>query len=163
MSSYIPIASQTLSSSTATVTFSSIPTSVGGKTLRDLVLVYNGTGSGFSFFGIRFNGSATTYAVTAAEGDGSTASSQATSSRDFGSLHINGTAVVRAVAVAQIFDFAQTNKHKTYLGRWNGDGSLVGMIAGVWGFNNAITSLSAIVSSGTFTAGSTFSLYGIEG
>jgi hypothetical protein len=163
MSSYIPIASQTLASPASSVTFSSIPSTLGGKNLRDLVLVYNGEGSSFSSFGMRFNGSADTYGVIAASADGGSMTANTTTSLDFAALQRNGTAGVRASCVAHIFDFARTDRHKSYVGRWSASSSTVEMVAGKWGYQTAITSLNVIITSGNFIAGSSFSLYGIEG
>ena len=128
------------------------------------MLVYRGAGSTFSYAGLRFNGSASTYALVTAWGNGSSATSEATTSLDFGAFHRGGGAQYPSTALVNIFDYTQTNKHKSYLSRWgNMDYGITEMLAGRWGFTNAVTSLTVLVSSGNFLSGSVFSLYGIEG
>lgn len=164
MSSYIPIASQT-TSSVATVTFSSIPTSLNGKTLRDLVLVIqapdcdpylvfnNDTTQSYPclFMGA-FNGSSTPYAGT-----------RTTRTK----LEIGGTAW-GGVTIVQIFDFAQTNKAKFVLSRANSPAGLyndaVEAYAGRWTKTAAITSIRLEDLNGNgLQPGALVSLYGIEG
>jgi len=168
MSSYIPIASQTLGSATATVTFSSIPTTLNGKTLRDLVLVAVATGTSSSALcSLRYNSdSSSIYSLVQMSGSGST-SGGATGGDN--KHDINAVAALLRSShpmslVFQVFDFAQTNKHKSSVWRTNEGASGVEAKAGRWGNTAAITSLSLIVGGGdSFAAGSTFALYGIEG
>lgn len=165
MSSYIPIASQTLGSSASSVTFSSIPTTLNGKTLRDLVLVMSvkataGTPATY----IRTNSSLGDYYGVWMFGDGSSASSstQPNSSRLYASTSTDYANFT--VITAQFFDFAQTNKHKSVLSRWGSATNInVGAYAGRWDKTTAISSLLIYPDSFAFEAGSTFSLYGIEG
>ena len=71
MSTYTPIASQTLGSAAASVTFSSIP-----QGYTDLIIVMNGTTSTNENTYMRYNSdSSSLYSVTYVGGDGSTASS----------------------------------------------------------------------------------------
>jgi hypothetical protein len=174
MSSYIPIASQTLSSNQATVTFSSIPTSLLGKNLRDLVLVAEGVATGDNIgMTASFNSdSGSNYSSVTMQGNGSTAASSAPIGQT--SLYVANNAAFAAsgraiVATLSVFDFAQTNKHKSTLTRSNAINASSGgteAVAGRWASTSAITSLSVNAISGnghTFAVGSTFSLYGIEG
>lgn len=163
MSSYIPIASTVVSSPTATVTFSSVPTSVNGKTIRDLVLVCSPIDTaGYQTVNLNFNGDfGSNYREVNMYGDGSTVNSQIAFSRT--SMLGQGFAVTgteRITIQFTIFDFAQTNKHKSALIR--GDCmTLVAASSNRWANTAAITTIAAS-GSGNFPIGSTFSLFGIE-
>jgi hypothetical protein len=169
MSSYIPIASQTLGSSASSVTFSSIPTTLNGKTLRDLVVVVSAkpVASGDYFMQTQFNSNTSGYLVVIAEG---TPGGVASVTQSGSSLYfINNTSDFNSVAggltTLQIFDYAQTNKHKSVLARLNNPGSYPSVLmgAGRWANTAAITSMVLTLTGTSFAAGSTFSLYGIEG
>jgi hypothetical protein len=172
MSSYIPIASQTLGSSASSVTFSSIPTTLNGKTLRDLVLVIQAQAANSGVVTnllMRINGdTASNYAEVRMRGDGSSASSNAVT---FSEMTISsGGSLVSTVPLQinlQIMDFAQTDKHKSILNRANGaSASFTATAASAfrWANTSAITSVSIFPDSpNLMAAGSTFSLYGIEG
>lgn len=164
MSSYIPIASQTLASATANVTFSSIPTTLNGKTLRDLVLVANGIADDVSRFMMgRINGdSGSNYSYVLMSGDGSSTSSSTASGDSLFRLTLDGGST-RKQAIHQIFDFAETNKHKSMLTRGDVPQSHTVAWASRWANTAAITSIRVQMSGGSLQAGSTFSLYGIEG
>jgi hypothetical protein len=165
MSSYIPIASQTLGSSASSVTFSSIPTTLNGKTLRDLVLVSSYTVFGIASCFIRLNSdTGSNYSSVYAVGTGSSAMSGGYGNNRLDIDSDNSTqSTDRVQTIVQFFDFAQTNKHKSVLLRKDNPtsrGTL--MQASRWANTNAITSI-LISSDSSYLAGSTFSLYGIEG
>jgi len=166
MSSYIPIASQTLGSSASSVTFSSIPTTLGGKTLRDLVLVADYLGAGNPcIMGIRFNSdTGSNYSYVRMEGTGSAANSAASTTDSFNPVDfVYASTTERAQHLYSIMDFAQTNKHKSILFRGNRAATGVNASAGRWANTAAIISITGIAIVSNFAAGSTFSLYGIEG
>jgi hypothetical protein len=149
-STYVPLATITLGSASATVTFSSIP-----ATYRDLVFVLNGTDSTTNTQGsfLRMNGDASNQTVVYV-----TNASSATAAK----AYINTTdPSTRNTAIVQIMDYAQTDKHKTFLARAGASGSLVWMSAGRWASTAAVTSVSFHNDLGNFSSGSTFSLYGI--
>lgn len=149
--------SVTLSTTATSVTFSSISQDYG-----DLVLVYEGSGSTFSFLGIRFNDSASNYAIVNAYGNGSSVASEYDTSISFGSVHRGPSARYPATATVQVFDYRSTSKHKTYLSRFgNITYNTVEMLSGKWGDTNPVTSLTVLVNSGNFLTGSVFNLYGI--
>jgi hypothetical protein len=158
MSSFIPIASQTLSSSASTVTFSSIPSSLTGKTLRDLVLV--GDVSDLRNTQIRINGIDSgiyNQAVMFARGSG--ASFFSLNGREQFSLG-NADSGVRSNFIMHFFDFTQTNKNKSCLARSNSDN--VVLYAQTAATTSAITSIT-IFTATSWAAGSTFNLFGVEG
>jgi peptide methionine sulfoxide reductase MsrA len=154
---YTALANITLGSTASSVTFSSIP-----ATYRDLVLVMNGnatTGGPFAF--LRFNGdTGSNYNYVLMYGDGSSAASTSSANQTQGYIGNNDAAGLNTT-IAQIMDYSGTDKHKSYLSRNGRGGGLVIATAGRWANTNAVTSMSVTTSTSTFTAGSTFALYGI--
>jgi hypothetical protein len=145
---YTPLATVTLASTAASVTFSSIP-----ATYRDLILVVRGTlTSGVG--SIRFNGdSGANYTRVGMYGDGSTAASYSGTSAEIFNSPITD--------IMNIMDYSATDKHKTYIARDSNSASLVVAQAGRWANTAAITTVALISPSSTFGVGSTFSLYGV--
>jgi hypothetical protein len=158
MSTYEPIASQTLSSAAASLTFSSIP-----QGYTDLVLVIAGNNSSSTYSPyIQFNGDTTTnYSITNMYGNGSTASgSQSTSTATayFGSL-----GATQGNAIVQIQNYSNATTNKTALIRINDAGFRVYASVMLWRSTAAITSVTVFNESpGTFASGTTFSIYGIQ-
>ena len=155
-----PLANLTLSSAQSSVTFSSI---VG--TYRDLILVItaqcNTASSELTY--LRFNGdTGNNYPSVYMYGTGSSpASSQSTISV----VNINNTyfdQTNRGQMVYQIFDYAQTDKQKSVLGR--ADGASLSTNAGFarWANTAAITTILVMSGFSGFAAGSTFALYGVS-
>jgi hypothetical protein len=163
-STYSQIATVTANGSTATYTFSSIP-----SIYTNLVLIcgsLNGTAN-FSP-AIRFNGdTATNYSGTYLEGNGSSASSARNSSQNaFYNGAVIGYSSSVGTSIFQVNNYNNTTTFKTVLGRNNYNGTgLPGTSAsvGLWRSTSAITSMTIFIGSGNFTSGSTFTLYGIKG
>ena len=156
---YDLIASNVLSSSASSVTFSSIP-----ATYRDLVLVIEATRlSGTDFAYLRFNGdTGANYSNVAMTGDGSTDYSQSGSGSDQGRFAILGN-TSKNLAIISIMDYSATDKHKTFLTRSNDGATANGVWAFVSRWANTAAINSIVIDEGTssFTSGSTFYLYGI--
>jgi hypothetical protein len=154
-STYEPIATQTLGSATNTVTFSSISGSY-----TDLVLVQNSTGvSGAGASHLRFNGdTGANYSRTRLLGNGTAASSY----RESGANYIASDAPNSSISTTiwNIMNYSNSTTNKTVLYRDNSTAYVVAQV-GLWRNTSAITSLSITVDAGNYTAGSTFSLYGI--
>ena len=168
---YIPIASTTLSSSAASVTFSSIP-----ATYTDLVLKVsartNRTGTTSQEMRLRFNGSTSNeYSNTALWGNAGTATSERQSSQTylarirqvtatdatantFGSIEI----YIPSYAISQYKPLSSfgADENNTANDPW------VAVNAGLWNNNAAITQIDCIIPSDSFIANSTFHLYGIK-
>jgi len=145
------LATTTLASSSATVTFSSISGSY-----RDLyisaTLIYSGAATDVGF---RVNGGTGTSVVYMA-GNGSSPSSGTNSD-------VLGYATSAGITeTINIFDYAQTDKHKSGLIRYGAAGNFAAAAAFRWASTSAITSLEFYLGSGTFQAGSTFSLFGVS-
>lgn len=155
-STYTPIATQTLGSSAATVTFSSIP-----STYTDLVLVANGSASASSDFYIAFNSDfSSNYSRTVLYGTGSAAGSQRDSNL---TRMLIGAFYTNQVNILQIMNYSNTNTNKTVLSRSNGPSNVVEADVGLWRSTVAINRIDLTVSgSNTFNTGSTFTLYGIK-
>lgn len=152
---WVAIGSQTLASSTATVTFGSIP-----QVYRDLIIAIScstSTGQGVKF---QYNGetATTNYSRVFMYGNGSTAASSA-SSGDANAQKVIQTNGTISTALIQIIDYSATDKHKTILARSGPANDLVFAEAQRWASTSAITSI-AIISENSFAAGSTLTLYG---
>ncbi len=154
-STYTPLANITLSSSAASVTFSSI-----SQAYRDLVLVFDGLTTGGSYSTLRANGDNTgaNYSFVVMLGNGSSGVSQSGTGSFWDYPPISSTN--RTNIVAQVMDYSAADKHKTTISRGNDSGNQVVATAGRWANTAAITTL-VMATSGTFAAGSTFALYGI--
>jgi hypothetical protein len=161
-SAITPLANLTLGSTAASVTFSSI---VG--TYRDLrVVIVAGISSGSAAFW-RINGdTGSNYSFVIAEGDGSGRSSGSGG----GSLNYFNSAYSiwtyggnpLTTVTLDFLDYSATDKHKTSLQRANSPTQQTNMRVGRWASTSAITSLTFSVSGDTWTAGSTFALYGVS-
>ena len=158
VSAYEVISKQTLGTAVGSVTFSSIP-----ATYTDLVLVFNGTAASAQFMELRFNGdTATNYSQTRLTGNGTSASSDRTSTldvMDVGNLH-----TAQTTNTLQIMNYANATTFKTVLCRSNQAGAQVSARVGLWRKTpEAITTILLRPSGGAnFSIGSTFTLYGIK-
>jgi hypothetical protein len=155
---YEPIASQTLSSTASSVTFSNIP-----GTYTDLVVVLAFIDSA-RFVNIRFNSdSSSNYSRTALRGNGSTASSFRGSSLTelYGEAYAVGDPFGNCVV--QVMSYANTNVFKTVLIADANASQNVQRTVGLWRSTSAIDTV-AIIGSGanTLQSGTVLSLYGIK-
>lgn len=152
---YDCIASTTLSSSSATVTFSSIPgtftdlflvMNIAPLTVNDnLKLLFNNdTGANYNFQKIQLNSASRAINQTAlVEGAGYT------TGNTINSWHI--------------LSYANTNVHKCIPFVWGNGSITVASGQANWRNTAAITSITMSVNGGTnFSSGSTFALYGIK-
>jgi hypothetical protein len=155
---YTPLATVTLGGTATSVTFSSIP-----ATYRDLILIVSGltTTTTVDALAIRFNSdTGSNYSNVQMTGDGSSATS-ASSTNTAAFIGLIGDGAI-SVNVISVMDYSATDKHKTVIGRGNVPNSRTRATASRWADTAAIT--SALVRTNadlTFTAGSTFSLYGV--
>jgi hypothetical protein len=156
------ISSQTLGSTASSVTFSSIP-----GTYRDLFLVVSGTiSSGTGSFYLIFNGDMTnSYSTNVTiEGNGTTAASYLQGAwfgmwGPYGNTTAFGSS--NSIHSINLMDYSATDKYKPVLMKSGNSANVAAVIAGRWASTAAITSLGVYATSSTFTAGSTFYLYGI--
>ena len=157
---YTPIATQTLGSAQASVTFSSI-----SGTYTDLVLIASpaiSTGSNDNRISTNLSG---TYSNTYMYGTGSTAAS----GRIGGGTYIYGdwyAAVTTTLGatnyIYQFMNYANTTTYKTVLGRANSASGGTDAIVGLIQNTGAINSITLTIGASTYASGSTFTLYGIK-
>lgn len=154
MSTYSPIASQTVASATTSITFDNIP-----QNFTDLVLVFKGSGSSGSTLTYQFNNDASSiYSDTYIYADGSAGSGRHTNQ---GVIFGAGINTSQSTQVIQFMNYANSTTFKTTLlrGTANGTGASVGFV-GLWRSTSSIYSIKLSLSS-NFASGSTFDLYGI--
>jgi hypothetical protein len=159
---YEPIATQTLGSAAASVTFSSI---TGSYT--DLVLIINGSvTSGNPSVWMRFNSdSGSNYSFTRLTGNGTSALSSREVSQTKGNIAsaFGMTTTYETNLVVQIMNYSNTTTNKTTLARANTPSLGTESSVNLYRSTSAITAIEILNSSATnFSTGSTFSLYGIK-
>lgn len=166
---YTLISSNVLTSSAASVTFSSIP-----ATYTDLVVRVSGRGTNASITGsllFRFNGdSSTIYSRTRLWSDGTSATSDNSSGSNEGNgLSVNGnTSTSNTFGSAEIYIPSYTasqNKPVSVFSATenNATSANIGAIANLYRSTTAISSILLYTSSGTdWVSGSSFYLYGIS-
>ena len=153
-STYVALATTTLSGGETEVTFSSIP-----ATYRDLVLVIAGSSSTASGLEAKINGStadmSTVYMY--GTGSGSGVSGSATGVAVIGQIDSSG-----GVSTTHFLDYSATDKHKTFLTRGNRAAGIVIAYANRWAQTAAINSVAMTMQAGSLNSGTVISLYGIE-
>ena len=159
---YEAIATQTLGSAAASVTFSSIP-----GTYTDLVIVCNTVRTtSLDNIGIRFNSdTGSNYSWTILKGNGTVASSDRRSNVTDIIFNVYN-ADAPAAGILQIQNYANTTTYKTALSRSSGAAAgYVYATVGLWRNTAAITSITLFdegTTSAVINTGSTFTLYGIK-
>jgi hypothetical protein len=157
---YDKIATTTLGTTAASVTFSSI-----AGTYTDLVLVMSGTASsGAPSTLLQFNSdTASNYSYTYLTGNGTAASSGRGSSQTSITVSYNGAAGSSPNSnIVQIMNYSNTTTNKSVVSRANQTAFGTDAIVGLWRSTAAITSMTMTTSSSTYASGSTFTLYGIK-
>lgn len=159
---YEPISTQTVGTAIASVTFSSIP-----QTYTDLIFIVSAASSVAQDPIVRLNSdSGTNYSYTTLTGNRANAVSARGTNQTgmaqnyFGS---DSTTLSENARVMHFFSYSNTTTYKTMLaraGRGNTDG--LALVCNLWRNTAAITSITAITGSGTYSIGSTFTLYGIK-
>ena len=153
---YTPIATQTLGSSAATVTFSSIP-----STYTDLILIIDGTASGGDAVYLQYNSdTGSNYSWTAVQGDGTVATSQRGSATT--EARIGSISTTRYNSISQIMNYSNTTTNKTCLSRSVRTGVNTFAFVNLWRSTAAITSIAIKTPVSTFSTGCVFTLYGIK-
>jgi len=148
---YVPIATTTLGSAAASYTFTSIP-----QTYTDLVLVTTVNTSTSTGINIQFNGdTGTNYSCTRMY-SGPSSDKIANTTNSLYSWTANNNSSYQF----HIMNYSNTNVYKTFLGRMTDINNNTGAYVSLWRNTSAITSLNFFGSS-NFTAGSTFTLYGV--
>jgi hypothetical protein len=162
-STYEPIATQTLGSATATITFSSIP-----STYTDLVLISNtknasGLDGGVTLkFNTDTTTSSTNYSTTFLYGDTSSAASARHSNYPH-TIAARSNASEWSNGITHIMNYTNTTTFKTTVSRGNSN-AYTFAYAGVWRTpSQAITTITiGNEAAVNFVVGSTFTIYGIK-
>ena len=156
MSTYNPIATQTLTGATSSIIFSNIP-----QSYTDLVVVINGALSGSGVKSINFNGdTASNYSCTTMIGAGSSYSSGRYAEPY---IDVSNASANSFVNVIQINNYSNNTTFKNYLARQNAAVTSTETIVGLWRNTNPITTISFSASGGqTYASGTTFSIYAIS-
>jgi hypothetical protein len=164
---YEPIATTTLGTAAASVTFSTIS---GAYTDLVLVLQTSSSHSASNAVIMQFNNdTGSNYSLTRIIGDGSSATSDrfsSVTSIDAGFLPANnGTG--NGTIIANIMNYSNATTYKTVLGRWESMNAASGSRytvaeVGLWRNTSAITEIDLKFVTGNLVAGSTFTLYGIK-
>jgi hypothetical protein len=155
---YRPLATVTLGSTAASVTFSSIP-----ATYRDLIVVLNGTGVSSGVFGLlgRLNGdTGSNYSTVRMFGTGSgSGTSDSSSGTTFTAGAVSDSTI--NTVIIQVMDYSATDKHKTILTRNSSSASSVNAHAARYASTSAITSITVLGDTTSLAVGYTASLYGV--
>lgn len=156
-STEIPIATTTLGSAAASYTFSSIP-----GTYTDLILVASTqNASGADNFLLNFNGdTGSNYSVTRLNGNGTSAGTNRATNQTV--LQCGDVYSTRSTTIVHIMNYSNTTNYKTTITRQNNATNLVAANVNLWRSTSAITSILISTSSYNFSAGTTFTLYGIN-
>lgn len=154
---YESIASNTLGSAQATVSFNSISGSY-----TDLILVVSGaTSSGTQGITIQVNSdTGTNYSRTILQGDGSAAGSSRESNATTTALGVLDTGLGNSIF--HFMNYANTTTYKTILARGNAAGSQTRAAVGLWRSTSAITSITLGLQANNFISGTIFALYGVK-
>jgi hypothetical protein len=165
---YDALATTTLSTPTASVTFSGIPS--GYKHLQ-LRFISRDVASA-TYFQVSFNGdtSSSNYTWHTLEGNGTSASANGVATGSFPGAVVNqaggsGTGIFSA-SIIDILDYANTSKNKTVRSLCGFDANGTGAVAlqsNLWINTAAITSISFLYNgSPNIDEKSTFALYGVK-
>jgi len=163
---YTLIASNTLSSSATSVTFSAIPNTYTDLVLKVSARTANTVPSRTTR--LRLNGLSTTiYSYTIIDGDGSTATSTRASSTTESPVVVNGNSSTSSTfSNTEIYipNYAGTTQKPistAYAAENNATAAALGAVASLVNLTSAVISLE-ISNSSNFLTGSSFFLYGIK-
>ena len=162
---YVALATQTLSSAQASITFSSISSAY--TDLRLVVVARQDNNASNDSLRLRFNSdTATNYSRTNLTGDGTTAASTRTSNDDEINIvnYIPGTSAASglyAVTTADILNYSNTTTYKTVLIRTSNGSAGTAATVGMWRSTAVINTIFMRVSAFNMTVGTTATLYGI--
>ena len=155
MSTYQPIATQTLASSASSITFAAIP-----QTYTDLVLVSRGTLTGSAVKLIRLNGDTSSiYGCVTMTSDGGS-----TSTGFYSEPYIDvvNASTNQFVNVTNLNNYSNSVTYKSYLTRQGAATTSTELIVGTYRRTDPVYSITLTTSSNAFAAGCTFNLYGIS-
>ena len=158
---YEPIATTTLGSAAADVTFSSI-----SGTYTDLVVIYTAlAATGNPDMTAQLNAdTGSNYSATRLTGNGTAASSARYSTQTFCRFDEFAAATTTAatMGVISVMNYSNATTYKTLISRSNQAGLGVETFVNLWRSTASITSIKLAFTSGNIAAGAVFTLYGIK-
>lgn len=157
---YDLIASNVLSTSASSVTFSSISGSY-----RDLIFVAYTPSNGQTFHAVELNGdTGANYRSVSMMGDSSSTLYYRDNNRS-GRFSVNGLEGLNGnlLSIWHFLDYSVTNKFKSVLTRGNNTSNKISAISNNWNSTNAITQIRIFSIDNSFPSGSTFYLFGLVG
>jgi hypothetical protein len=168
---YESIASFNIASTTASVTFSSIPSTYVGLQLR-ITGRHSGASTSILGLALRFNGdSSANYIEHFVRGNGSTVIATGNTGRTYSLIDTfipgnNFTSGIFGAGIVDIHNYASTTQNKTLRSIQgidaNGSGNMM-LNSSLWVNTSAISTILAYPESNSWVAGTTISLYGIKG
>jgi hypothetical protein len=154
---YEPIATTTLTTTTASVTFSSISGSY-----TDLVLVTNlfTNAANANGLGVQLNDdTGSNYSFTYIYGDGSSAASGRATSQTNGQID---RIYDKSVGITHFMNYSNTTTYKTMISRGNTSNQVFAWVD-LWRSTSAITKIKLFPNdNSSFTSGSMLTLYGVK-
>jgi len=156
---YEPIATSTLGSAQASVTFSGIP-----QTYTDLVVVVSSpSASASAYSALTVNGdNGSNYSFTRLYGTGSAAGSNRGSNMTYWQTQYLYSSGTYLNAICHFMNYSNTTTNKTMIERYNDAAYEVDAQVNLWRSTAAITSITFSRVSGNYATGSTFTIYGIK-
>jgi hypothetical protein len=158
-STYTPIATTTLGSTQASVTFSSL----GSYTdIRIIITAANNTGTNYSATMQFNNDTGSNYSYTEIYTSGSSVYSSR-SSNNTGIYCARTNTDLTQTTIVDVMNYSNSSTYKTILVKAGTTTTTVNPAVGLWRNTAAITSIKILSEGSTnFITGSTFTLYGIE-
>ena len=160
-STYTPIATTTLGSTSSNVSF----TSINGSYTDLCLVIAVGNSTAGNVVRMRVNSDAgSDYSRTELAGNGSSASSSRTSNAT--QFNLDGTAnsstTPTEVIVVDLMNYSNTTTYKTILNRTSNAAYGTEAFVQLWRSTSAINRIDIFPNASTFVVGSTFTLYGIQ-
>ncbi len=158
---YEALSTTTLTSTQANVTFDI--SSTANQSYTDLIIICNVKMSGANENNnIQFNNvtSGGYYSVTRLYGNGSTYSTNLSSSQD--QMQLGEMSTLGSTDVIQIFNYANTNVNKTVISTGGQTGGFMKITTGLFRQTSAITNVKLFPGSGNYGIGSTFTIFGVK-
>lgn len=160
---YDCLATTTLGSAAASITFSSI-----SQNYTDLVIVLAGNSDTGNMVGsiIRVgNGSVDgngNYSMTELYGDGSSAQSYRESNKTNWNIILTTSGTSTTMSILHLMNYSNTTTYKTVLSRGNTPSVALRQAVGLWRSTSAINIITIAPSANNWATGTTATLYGIK-
>jgi len=171
-SSFESIATLTAAGGESYLSFTSIPSTYASIQLRGIGRFSTATTSNYVTIKLN-NDTAANYVRHRLYGDGTSAVAQGATAATYMPIGrvagASATASVFGAAICDIHDYASTTNNKTIRAFGGNDGAAadtsyqVQLASGLWLSTAAVNRVDVYPDSGTWSAGSTFALYGVKG